>query len=139
MDLGLTGKSALITGGTSGIGLSIAHRLGQEGCSVTICGRDEARLTKALEELRASKITCHGFTADICETSQIQALVQATIRAAGKIDIVVSNAGTHLQGPIDNVTTDQLENHLRTKLLGPWELARQIAPHMRARVAADLS
>src|SRR4029077_10286839 len=41
--------------------------------------------------------------------------------------------GTHLQGPIDNVTSDQLENHLRTKLLGPWELARQIAPHMRAR------
>ena len=133
MDLGLTGKSALVTGGTSGIGLSIAHRLGQEGCSVTICGRDQARLAKALEELRGSKITCHGFTADICETSQIQALVQATINAAGKIDIVVSNAGTHLQGPIDNVATDQLENHLRTKLLGPWELARQIAPHMRAR------
>src|ERR1700689_2065101 len=106
MNLGLTGKAALITGGTSGIGLSIAHRLGQEGCSVTICGRDQARLTKALEELRGSKITCHGFTADICETSQIQALVQATINAAGKIDIVVSNAGTHLQGPIDNVTTD---------------------------------
>lgn len=133
MDLRLTGKSALITGGTSGIGLSIAHRLGQEGCSVTICGRDEARLAEALQELRASKITCHGFTADMSETSQIKALVQATIEAAGKIDIVVSNAGTHLQGPIDDVTSDQLENHLRTKLIGPWELARQIAPHMRAQ------
>lgn len=133
MDLRLTGKSALITGGTSGIGLSIAHRLGQEGCSVTICGRDEARLAEALKELRASKITCHGFTADMGETSQIKALVQATIEAAGKIDIVVSNAGTHLQGPIDDVTSDQLENHLRTKLIGPWELARQIAPHMRAQ------
>src|ERR1700679_1739055 len=120
MDLRLTGKSALITGGTSGIGLSIAHRLAQEGCSVTICGRDEARLAEALKELRASKITCHGFTADVCETSQIKTLVQATIEAAGKIDIVVSNAGTHLQGPIDNVTSDQLENHLRTKLIGPW-------------------
>jgi 3-oxoacyl-[acyl-carrier protein] reductase len=133
MDLGLKGKSALITGGTSGIGLSIARRLGQEGCTVTICGRDAARLAKAIEELRAGKIACQGFTADMNEPSQIKALVQATIEAAGKIDIVVSNAGTHLQGPIDNVTSDQLETHLRTKIIGPWELARQVAPHMRAQ------
>jgi 3-oxoacyl-[acyl-carrier protein] reductase len=133
MDLGLKGKSALITGGTSGIGLSIARRLGQEGCTVTVCGRDEARLAEAVEELRAGEIPCHGFTADMTAPSQIKSLVQATIEAAGKIDIVVSNAGTHLQGPIDNVTSDQLETHLRTKFIGPWELARQVAPHMRAR------
>jgi 3-oxoacyl-[acyl-carrier protein] reductase len=133
MDLGLRGKSALITGGTSGIGLSIARRLGQEGCNVTICGRDAARLAKAVEELRANEIACQGFTADMNEPSQIKALVQATIEAAGKIDIVVSNAGTHLQGPIDDVTFDQLEAHLRTKVIGPWELARQVAPQMRAR------
>jgi 3-oxoacyl-[acyl-carrier protein] reductase len=133
MDLGLKGKSALITGGTSGIGLSIARRLGQEGCTVTVCGRDEARLAKAVEELRAGEIPCHGFTADMTAPSQIKSLVQATIEAAGKIDIVVSNAGTHLQGPIDNVTSDQLETHLRTKVIGPWELARQVAPHMRER------
>jgi 3-oxoacyl-[acyl-carrier protein] reductase len=90
-------------------------------------------LAKALEELRASKINCHGFAADMNEPTQIKRLVQAMIDVAGKIDIVISNAGTHLQGPLDQVTPEQLEEHLRTKIIGPWELARQVAPYMRAQ------
>jgi len=133
MDLRLTGKSALVTGGTSGIGLAIARKLGEEGCTVTVCGRDPARLAQSLDELRAHDVRCHGVTADMNAPAEIAALVQATIAAAGRIDIVVSNAGTHLQGPLQQVTTQQLESHLRTKILGPWELARQVAPHMRAQ------
>src|ERR1700743_952487 len=98
MDLGLSGKSALITGGTSGIGLSIAHRLGEEGCVVTVCGRDEARLANALKELRNKNIACHGHVADISETSQIKALVKSTVEKAGKINIVVITRGPHLKG-----------------------------------------
>ena len=119
MDLGLTGKSALITGGSSGIGLAIAARLGEEGCVVTVCGRDPARLATALDELRGRGIRCHGVTADMTQTAQVAELVRATLEAAGRIDIVVSNAGTHLQGPIDTVTAEQLELHLRTKVIGP--------------------
>ena len=133
MDLRLTGKSALVTGGTSGIGLAIARKLGEEGCTVTVCGRDPARLAQSLDELRAHDVRCHGVTADMNAPAEVAALVQATIAAAGRIDIVVSNAGTHLQGPLQQVTTQQLESHLRTKILGPWELARQVAPHMRAQ------
>lgn len=131
MDLRLHGKSALVTGGTSGIGLAIARRLGEEGCTVTVCGRDGARLSAALTDLRARGLPCRGFVADVSVPAQVAALVQETIAAAGRIDIVVSNAGTHLQGPIDEVSAERLEDHLRTKVLGPWELARQVAPHMR--------
>lgn len=133
MDLGLDGKSALVTGGTSGIGLAIARKLGQEGCVVTVCGRDAARLAAALDTLRAAGIRCHGFAADVTRPDDVAALVRDTVAAAGRIDIVVSNAGTHLQGAFDQVTAAQLEAHLRTKVLGPWELARQVAPHMRAQ------
>jgi 3-oxoacyl-[acyl-carrier protein] reductase len=133
MDLGLGGKSALVTGGTSGIGLAIARRLGAEGCTVTVCGRDAARLAAALADLRGAGVRCHGFIADVTRPDDVAALVRDTIAAAGKIDIVVSNAGTHLQGTFDEVTGEQLERHLRTKVLGPWELARQVAPHMRAQ------
>ncbi len=133
MDLGLSGKSALVTGGTSGIGLAIARRLGEEGCTVTICGRDSTRLATALNDLRARAIRCHGVIADMNEPAQVAALVRATLAAMGRIDVVVSNAGTHLQGSIEQVTAEQLELHLRTKVIGPWELARQVAPHMRAQ------
>ena len=133
MDLGLSGKSALVTGGTSGIGLAIARRLGEEGCTVTICGRDSTRLATALNDLGARAIRCHGVIADMNEPAQVVALVRATLAAMGRIDVVVSNAGTHLQGSIEQVTSEQLELHLRTKVIGPWELARQVAPHMRAQ------
>jgi NAD(P)-dependent dehydrogenase (short-subunit alcohol dehydrogenase family) len=127
MDLGLTGKTALITGGTSGIGLAIAQRLAQEGCRIAICGRAQAKLDDALATLPGSR----GFIADLCKSADIAALVEDTAKAFGRLDIVVSNAGTHIAGRIDDVAGDVVLRHFQTKVLGPWELARCAAPHMR--------
>lgn len=133
MDLELAGKVALVTGGTSGIGLAVARRLGEEGCTIAICGRDARKLEGALAQLRERSITTHGFVADVAQPAQIRRLVDEVTAAAGGIDIVVSNAGTHLKGTVEQVTIAQLEQHLRTKLMGPWELARCVAPVMRQR------
>jgi 3-oxoacyl-[acyl-carrier protein] reductase len=129
MDLGLSGKTALITGGTSGIGLAIAQRLGAEGCRIAICGRQRAKLDAAIAKLKAAE--AKGFVADVCKPADIAALVEDTVSTFGGIDIVVSNAGTHIAGSIDDVATDVLLRHFQTKVIGPWELARQVAPHMR--------
>jgi 3-oxoacyl-[acyl-carrier protein] reductase len=129
MDLGLSGKTALITGGTSGIGLAIARRLGEEGCGIAICGRERGKLDGALGKLKPTD--AKGFVADVCKPDDIAALVDDTIKAFGRIDIVVSNAGTHIAGSIDTVATDVLLRHFQTKVVGPWELARRVAPHMR--------
>jgi 3-oxoacyl-[acyl-carrier protein] reductase len=129
MDLGLSGKTALITGGTSGIGLAIAHRLRDEGCAIAICGRKRERLDGALAELNSAK--AEGFVADLCRPADVAALVEDVVKAYGRIDIVVSNAGTHLAGRIDEVAADDLVRHFHTKVVGPWELARRVAPHMR--------
>lgn len=131
MDLGLTGKTALITGGTSGIGLAIARKLMEEGCAIAICGRDRAKLDAALASLRAP--AAKGFVADICKPDEVAALVDNVVGAFGGIDIVVSNAGTHLPGRLDEIGSDALLRHFSTKVLGPWELARRVSPHMRAR------
>lgn len=133
MDLELAGKVALVTGGTSGIGLAIARRLGEEGCIVAICGRDAEKLAAALAKLRDLSIAAHGFVADVAQPAHMERLVREVVGAAGGIDIVVSNAGTHVKGTLEQVTTEQVEKHLRTKVLGPWELARQVAPIMRQR------
>lgn len=133
MELELEGKVAIVTGGTSGIGLAVAHRLGDEGCVVAICGRDAVKLDDARIALRDRGIDARSFIADVAQPAQIQRLVNDVVASAGGIDIVVSNAGTHLRGTVEQVTTDDVEAHLRTKILGPWELARCVAPIMRQR------
>src|ERR1043165_8794596 len=99
MALGLTGKTALITGGTSGIGLAIAQKLAAEGCAIAICGRDRGRLDKAVGALKSAK----GFVADLREPAQVTKLVADVVASFGGLDIVVSNAGTHLPGKLENI------------------------------------
>ena len=131
MELGLSGKIAIVSGGTSGIGLAIAQKLAAERCKVAICGRDKNKLDAAVASLRGSE--AQGFVADICKTDAVVSLVNNVRKVFGGIDIVVSNAGTHLPGRQTEIPSDKLLNHFKTKVLGAWELARCSAPVMAAR------
>jgi len=129
MDLGLKGKVALVTGGTSGIGLAIAQKLAQEGCSIAICGRDQTRLDAAAGDIPGAK----GFVTDVCRADEVTALIDRVAGAFGGLDIVVSNAGTHVPGRLDDIDSETLLLHFTTKVAGAWELARAAVPVMKKR------
>ncbi|WP_137391076.1 SDR family NAD(P)-dependent oxidoreductase [Rhodoligotrophos defluvii] len=132
MDLGLKDKIAIVTGGTSGIGLAIARRLLSEGARVVICGREKAKLDGALGEL-AQLGEVAGVVADVGDPAGAARIVETAATRYSGLDIVVSNAGTHLRGSLEALSSEQVAAHFRIKVLGPWELARHAAPHMRAR------
>lgn len=131
MDLGLKDKVALVTGGSSGIGLAIAQKLAAEGCRIAICGRDRAKLDSAAGSLASAK----AFAADLCVPADVAALVDNVVKAFGGIDIVVSNAGTHLPGRLEEIDGEELLAHFKAKVLGAWQLARSVVPHMRKKKA----
>lgn len=129
MDLGLRGKVALVTGGTSGIGLAIAQKLAEEGCAIAVCGRDQARLDTAIGAIPGAKT----FVTDLSLSRQVAALVDQVAASFGGLDIVVSNAGTHVPGRLDQVDSSTLLHHFTTKVAGAWELARAAVPAMKRR------
>ena len=98
---------------------------------IAICGRDKGRLDAAVATVCSASVK--GFVADLCEAEDVAFLVRSVAHAFGGIDIVVSNAGTHLPGRIDQVSGQALLRHFQTKVLGVWELARQVVPLMKTR------
>jgi NAD(P)-dependent dehydrogenase (short-subunit alcohol dehydrogenase family) len=135
LDLGLKGKVALVTGGSSGIGLATAQRFLAEGAKVAVTGRDARKLDRAVQTLRAadgvSAKDVTSYAGDVTRRADVKATVDAAVNTLGRLDIVVSNAGTHLHGDFDSLDAAAVEAHLRTKLLAAWELARQAVPHLR--------
>jgi 3-oxoacyl-[acyl-carrier protein] reductase len=97
MNLGLKGKTAVISGSSRGIGKSIARTLLGEGCRVVINGRRQEAVDSAVEELGGESVS--GFACDVCEPSGAGALVGAALKAWGSIDILVCNVGSGASVP----------------------------------------
>src|SRR5437879_4396412 len=92
----LSGKLALVTGGSSGIGLAITRAFLEEGARVAIVSRDEAKLCRARETLSSSERLA-SFRADVADPAQVQALVEDVTRSQGAVDILVNNAGLNIK------------------------------------------
>ncbi|HUZ45965.1 MAG TPA: SDR family oxidoreductase [Terriglobia bacterium] len=130
----LTNKVAVVTGGTRGIGLSIAQRLLAEGAKVYICGRDGGHLKSALELLQKdSKDAADGVAADVRRYEACRKVVQGAAERFGGIDILVNNAGVGYFKPVDQLTPDEWETTIETNLSGVFYCCREVIPLMRQR------
>lgn len=122
----LAGRTALVTGGGSGIGLACARRLTAEGATVTICGRDEQRLRTATA---AEGGPARWVVADVTDEAAVAAAVTAASSATGTLDVVVANAGaTEALGPLALTEVDAFERDLRLNVTGTFLTIKQAAP-----------
>src|ERR1700722_8568325 len=128
----LEGKRALITGGTSGIGLATAAAVMAKGAKVFITGRRQDRLSMALERLRAGGGHADGLTADVA-TEQGRALtLKGCTEALGGVDILINNAGGVRAGRLEDTTEAEIATMIAVDLLAPILLTRAALPQLRA-------
>src|SRR5687768_13623274 len=89
----LSGRVAIVTGGSRGLGEEMAEGLAEAGASLMLCARREQWLTPTLETFRGRGITVEGMVCDVAMPAQVQAVVDKTIATYGKVDILINNAG----------------------------------------------
>ncbi|TCP36083.1 SDR family oxidoreductase [Sphingomonas sp. BK235] len=128
MDLQLTGKTAIVTGSTAGIGFAIAERLAQEGVAVTICGRDQAKLDSAAERLSAA-----GDVSVVLADPATSAGATALVDAVPETDILVNNLGIYEAKPFTAISDDDWHHLFEVNVVSGARLARYYFPRMLAR------
>ena len=128
----LTGRVAIVTGGTRGIGLSIAEGLLAAGASVVVASRKPDACSRVEEHLRAMGGNAIGVPTHMADIDSINALVDRTVESFGRIDIVVNNAANALTLPFGSMTTDAWQKSLDTNLRGPVFLVERALPHLKA-------
>ena len=134
MELGLRGKTAIVTGGSLGIGRAIARELAQEGVSVVIIARDASRLQATASEIsRETNSLCAPISADLTDSAQLEAALTEAQRVLGHIDILVNNAGATPMGRIGDTGDEVWMKSINLKLMGYMRCARILTPPMRAR------
>jgi NAD(P)-dependent dehydrogenase (short-subunit alcohol dehydrogenase family) len=131
--LSLAGQSALVTGGSRGIGLAIARRLGLMGAKVAICARDTKRLEESAAALRGEGLQILPLTADVAKAGDVARVVEQSERSLGPLDIVVNNAGIGVFGPGQNASEEDWDRVLGTNLKGVFLVCRAVAPSMIRR------
>ena len=134
----LSGKSALITGSSQGLGFELARGLGQAGATIILNGRNEAKLSKATESLQGLGATAHSLQMDILDDAQVQKKIPQIENRVGPIDILVNNAGIQRRGKLEDLDLATWQAVLDTNLTSVFMVSRLIARGMIARRAGKI-
>lgn len=130
----LSGRVALVTGGSKGIGKAMAHGFAEAGADIAISSRNEAQLDETLAEIGAD-MTGRGMrvVADMTKREDVRRLAATVLEEMGRVDILVNNAGGNVPQPIDEVTDEDWDRILELNLTSIMALTRALVPQMKER------
>lgn len=132
MDLGLQGKTAIVTASSKGLGKACALRMAQEGANVVICGRDEDTLAKTAAEIRSETgKAVWAVIADVSVKEDITRIIEASVERFGRIDSLICNAGGPPAGKFMDMTEEHWEQAIQLNLMSVIRLVRETVPHMQ--------
>jgi NAD(P)-dependent dehydrogenase (short-subunit alcohol dehydrogenase family) len=134
MDLGIRDKVAIVSGASTGIGAAVAARLVSEGVRVVVCARNEERLQKTVQDIKAkSGGNILGLAADCAKQSDVEAMVKFTVSSFGGVDILVNSLAGPKTAEFFELSDSDWHDGLNLKLMGQIRCARAVFPHMQAK------
>ena len=128
----------LITGSSTGFGKLAALEFARRGDTVYASMRNTAKGDALVSEAKAANLTVNVVALDVANRASVDAAVASVIKEAGRIDVLVSNAGVGIHGPIEDCDDDEIHAVLETNVLGVIRAARAVAPHMRAQKSGTI-
>jgi NAD(P)-dependent dehydrogenase (short-subunit alcohol dehydrogenase family) len=134
MQISLAGRSAIITGGSKGLGLAVARQFAASGADVAIVARGREALDRAVKDVGAqARGRVVGAQADVAVAAELKNAYDAVMKALGKVDILVNNAGTSRNGSFEALTDEILQGDLDQKLFAAVRMTRLVWPQMKER------
>ena len=127
----MDGRAALVTGGSSGIGLAIARALGEDGYRLTVSARRPDKLDDAVSGLTADGIEAHAVAANMADEDAIRNVVEAHRERYGRLDVLINNAGVGIGAPIAEAETRKLDIQLGVNLRGVYLTLRECIPMLK--------
>jgi len=129
----LTGRVAIITGGSVGLGRQMAGGLAEMGASLVLCARKKERCVQAAAELQVAGVKVLALACDLKDPASIQKVADATLEQFGRIDILINNAGTSWGAPVESMTLEQWNKVIETNLTGTFLFSQTVGRTMIAQ------
>ena len=136
--ISLSGRVVVITGGSRGLGLSIAREFAKHGAALALCARDEDELQRAKDELASDGADVLSVVCDITDEADIESMVQRVIGRFGRLDILINNAGTIQVGPMNEMTEADYDLAMNTHFWGPLHCTLAALPYLRRSTGARI-
>ena len=134
----LTGRVAIFSGGSMGLGLQMAEGLAEMGANLVLCARKKERCEQAAETLSRNRVQTLALGCDVRDKAAVHRVVEETLARFGRIDILINNAGTSWGSPIEEMTLEQWDKVLSTNLTGTFLFCQAVGKAMTAQASGKI-